>query len=72
MGTNCCGEDDFDEVMLWKLSNDDLAVAIVADELEYTNAIKRWSECSVDINEISTDEIFNHKLYTSVTKCFKG
>ena len=40
MGINCCDEDSFDEVEPCELSEDDLAVGTIADELEPAETVK--------------------------------
>ena len=49
IGVNCCDDDDFDEVTLYRLSDNDLFIVTVEDNWD--------TECSVDIDQMSINEI---------------
>ena len=51
MDANNCVKDGFDEVTPCELSGDDLTVVTAADEREHAEAIKSYTECSVDIDQ---------------------
>ena len=55
MRTNCCEEDNFNEVTPCELSDDNLVVAIVADELEYIEVMKGWTKCLIDMYQMHTE-----------------
>ena len=45
---NLCLEDDLDEVMAGELSNDDLVVVTVENDVDHAEAMKRQTEYSLD------------------------
>ena len=49
MGINYCKENALDKVMIYKLSNDDMAVTTIADEQKYVEEMKQWIKCFVNI-----------------------
>ena len=57
MGVNCCKENDFDKVVPCKLSGNYLVVVTTANELKHIEVSKGWTEYSVDIDHMSTDEV---------------
>ena len=56
MSVNCCKEDDLHVGMAYELSNDKLIVVTFADELEHKKVIKRWTDYSVERDQIGTDK----------------
>ena len=57
MGVNCRENDDLDKWVPYELSYNNLVVVTVADELEHIEAMKRWNEYSVDIDQISIEKV---------------
>ena len=57
MGVNCCEEYGFDEVTPCDLSNDDLVVVTSEDEAEHAEVSKDCKDCSIDKNQMSTNEL---------------
>ena len=48
MANSCCKEDDLDEIIPCKLSNDGLALATVVNERGTTEVMKGWIKYLVD------------------------
>ena len=57
VGINFCEENGFNEVTPYELSNTDTTVVLITYKLEHIKAIKKLTECSVDINQMGTNNI---------------
>ena len=68
MGINCYKENKLDEVTP---CDDNQAVVTVADERERIEAMKRYTDCSIDIIQIGTNQI-QPKLYKAEKICLKS
>ena len=57
LGVYYCEKNDFDEIAPCELSDNDLAVISAAYESKQAEAMKVWTECSVSINSMSTNQV---------------